>query len=63
MKRCLIFTLLLVFLLTCTALILTIELVQLLTLLGSFDVDDIILNLGGMTVGYIACLLFHRKKR
>ena len=42
--------------------ILLIEALQLFTLLGSFDVDDIILNLCGMTVGYFLNLLFHRKK-
>ena len=51
------------FILTCGVIILLVETLQLFTLLGSFDVDDIILNLGGMTVGYMACLLFHRKKR
>ena len=52
---------LLVFLLTCIALILTIELVQLLTLLGSFDVDDLILNLAGMFLGYLLCLICRPK--
>lgn len=51
------------FITTCAGIILLVEAMQLFTLLGSFDVDDIILNLGGMTVGYIACLLFHPKKR
>lgn len=50
------------FLLTCAGAILLIEALQLFTLLGSFDVDDIILNLCGMTVGYFLNLLFHRKK-
>lgn len=52
----------LLFLVTCAGVILLIEALQLFTLLGSFDVDDIILNLVGMTVGYLLCLLFHRKK-
>ena len=50
------------FLVTCAGAILLIEALQLFTLLGSFDVDDIILNLCGMTVGYFLSLLFHRKK-
>ncbi len=33
--------------------ILAIELTQLFTLLGSFDIDDIILNLSGMILGYL----------
>ena len=51
------------FLITCAGLILLVEALQLFTLLGRFDVDDIILNLSGMTVGYFLCLLFHRKKK
>lgn len=40
--------------LLCTALIITaVEIAQLLTLVGSCDVDDLILNLAGSTVGYI----------
>ena len=50
------------FVATCAAIILLIEALQLFTLLGSFDVDDIILNLGGMTVGYFISLLLHRKR-
>ena len=38
---------------TCTGLIFLVETVQLLTLLGSFDIDDVILNLAGMTLGFI----------
>lgn len=41
------------FLLLCTGVILAVETVQLFTLLGSFDVDDLILNLFGMTVGFL----------
>jgi len=37
----------------CAGVIFLIEVVQLFTLLGSFDVDDVILNLFGMTVGHI----------
>ena len=40
--------------LLCAALIITaVETVQLLTLVGSCDVDDLILNLAGSTAGYI----------
>ena len=42
------------FLLTCALSILLVETVQLFTLLGSFDVDDVILNLGGMLLGYLS---------
>ena len=41
--------------------ILLLELLQLLTLLGSFDVDDLILNLLGVSVGYLAFRIAHRK--
>ena len=43
----------LVFLLFALLLILLVELTQLFTLLGSFDVDDIILNICGMIIGYL----------
>ena len=46
----------LIFLLTCFLTILLVETVQLFTLLGCFDVDDIILNLAGMTLGYLLCV-------
>ncbi len=36
------------------AIIVTIELLQLFTLLGSCDVDDLILNLVGTTIGFVA---------
>ncbi len=41
------------FLLCCVLSIALIEIIQLFTLLGSLDVDDFILNLLGMTVGFI----------
>ena len=44
-------------------LIFLIETAQLLTLLGSFDVDDIILNLFGMTTGHILYAIFRIKKK
>ena len=42
-----------IFLLFVLLSILMVELTQLFTLLGSFDVDDIILNVSGMLIGYI----------
>ena len=47
----------------CAGLILLVELVQLFTLLGSFDVDDVILNLFGMTVGFILFGCFGKAAR
>lgn len=38
-----------------------IELAQLFTLLGTCDVDDLILNLAGATIGYIIFRLLHEK--
>ncbi len=49
------------FLLCCAVSILLIEVFQLFTLLGSFDVDDIILNLIGMILGYLAWQIFRRR--
>ncbi len=49
----------LLFFVTCTGIMLSVELIQLLTLLGSFDVDDLILNLSGMTLGYFLYSIFH----
>ena len=42
----------------CGLSILLIELLQLFSLLGSFDVDDLILNLFGMTLGFVYYHLF-----
>lgn len=39
-----------------------VELLQLFTLLGSLDIDDLILNLGGMTVGYLIFMIFKKKR-
>lgn len=41
------------FLITCLGAIFLVEVIQLFTLLGSFDIDDIILNLSGMTAGFL----------
>lgn len=49
------------FVFTCLMIMVTVEVLQLFTLLGSFDVDDLILNLFGMLVGYIICLIRHPK--
>lgn len=46
---------------TCIVSICAVEFVQLLTLLGSFDVDDIILNIAGMVTGYLVYLCFRKK--
>ena len=37
----------------CIGLIFFVEVIQLFTLLGSFDIDDLILNLLGMTMGFL----------
>lgn len=49
------------FLLCCVLTILAVECLQLLTLLGFFDVDDIILNLLGMLAGYLLYVCFRKK--
>ena len=48
---------------TCFLSIFLVELLQLFTLLGSFDVDDLILNLSGMTVGFLYYHLTNRRKK
>ena len=48
------------FLLTCTMAITLVELVQLVTLLGSLDIDALILNLFGMVVGYLIYMIFKK---
>lgn len=49
------------FIFTCLLCIFFVESLQLLTLLGHFDVDDIILNLFGILVGYIIYALTAKK--
>ncbi len=49
------------FLLTTLGSILLVETVQLFALLGSFDVDDVILNMTGILSGYIGYACFHKK--
>ena len=48
------------FLLTCTLEITLVELLQLVTLLGSLDIDDLILNLFGMILGYLFFIIFKK---
>ena len=50
------------FLAVCFLLILTVELVQLATLLGSFDVDDLILNLLGAALGFWLLKLWQMRR-
>ena len=51
------------FLLLCALLILSVEIVQLLTLLGYFDIDDLILNLLGLSTGYIFYAVKAKRKK
>ncbi len=39
----------------------TIEIFQYVTLLGSCDVDDVLLNMAGVCLGYLAFVLFSRR--
>lgn len=48
------------FLLTCVLAITLVELLQLVTLLGSLDIDDLILNLFGMLLGYLFFIIFKK---
>jgi len=48
------------FLLTGFLAITLVELLQLVTLLGSLDIDDLILNLSGMLMGYVSFLIFKK---
>lgn len=49
------------FLLTTLGSIFLIETVQLFALLGSFDIDDVILNMTGILIGFIAYTCFGKK--
>ena len=42
-------------------LLIAVELTQLFTLLGVFDVDDLILNMAGFCIGYLAYFLFRKR--
>ena len=48
---------------TCTGLIFLVESLQLFTLLGSFDIDDVILNLAGMILGFLVYHISAARKR
>ena len=50
------------FFFTCTLSICLVELLQLFTLLGSLDIDDLILNLFGMIVGYLIYMIFKKQR-
>lgn len=50
----------LLFLLTCTLAITIVELLQLVTLRGSLDIDDLILNLFGMICGYLFFIILKK---
>ena len=47
---------------TCVLSICLVELLQLLTLLGSLDIDDLILNLCGMILGYLIFMICKKKR-
>lgn len=49
------------FLLICIGVILAVEAIQLFALLGSFDVDDVILNMAGMFLGYLFGIIRRKK--
>ncbi len=51
------------FLVTCLFFDLLIEIIQLLTLLGYFDLGDVILNMSGLLLGYLICMLMPQKKK
>lgn len=51
------------FLLSGIGIILAIELIQLFTLLGSCDVDDVLLNVVGICIGFIVKKLFSTRKK
>ncbi len=52
-----------VFLATCIGLIFLVEILQLFTLLGSFDIDDFILNLCGMILGFLLYCVSNTDKK
>lgn len=45
-----------------TGIICAVEMIQHLTALGSMDIDDLILNMLGVLLGYLLCLAFFRRK-
>ena len=46
----------------CLGLVAAVEVLQLFTLLGSCDVDDLILNMIGVIIGYILWMLWSKRK-
>ena len=46
---------------TCFGAIFLVEVLQLFTLLGRFDVDDVILNLSGMVLGFLLRWIFAKR--
>ena len=48
------------FFFTCILSVCLVEILQLFTLLGSMDIDDLILNLFGMIMGYLIFMIFKR---
>ena len=49
------------FFISCIGIIFLVEVLQLFTLLGRFDIDDILLNITGMVFGFLLWLLFSKK--
>lgn len=49
------------FIVTALAILLIVETVQLVTRVGSFDVDDLILNMAGALIGWIGIRLYARQ--
>lgn len=49
------------YILTVTVMIILVELIQLFTLLGSCDIDDLILNLIGATIGFLFSIPYRKK--
>ena len=50
------------FVMTCVLSICLVEFLQLFTLLGSLDIDDLILNLCGMILGYLIFMICKKKR-
>lgn len=48
---------------TCLFVLIIIEILQLLTMRGSFDVDDLILNMAGAVIGYIIWMIMSKSTR
>ena len=48
---------------SCAAMILAVELVQLFSLLGRGDIDDLILNMLGAALGWVLCRMWLKRKK